>query len=243
MDVLEKRQERVVERGEGEGEGGPGNGIRGATGGGNVGLGNASGTTTVTSLTTNIGNNNAAATTVNVGNTGTSMFGTVNVGMGATAVNIGTNVGGVITIGNTGGTARFNGPITLGSAPSSAGTTGSAPYLGTYYFNNTIPAFANTATNLCTITISVPGVYIVTLGVQLQLTSSTPTNNYINALTNGMTTIGFSQIYSTWFQSANASFVVYVGTTYSATVNMNNASSSLISTNGITCQWGYVRIA
>ena len=115
--------------------------------------------------------------------------------------------------------------------------------MGTYYFNNAITAFPNTATTLCTIAIGTPGVYIVTLGVQLQLAGSTPTNNYINALSNGMTTLGFSQVYSTWFQSANVSFVVYVGTTYSSTVSMNNASPSLIATNGISCIWGYVRIA
>jgi len=220
------------------------------------------GTTTLNSPTTNItgggptGSINIGLNLTNSNSAlvlGNTSMGPIYIGQSATRggnINIGTGGTGQVYVGNStapltlsGSTTTFSSPITLGSAPSSAGTTGSAPYLGTYYFNNTIPAFANTASNLCTITISVPGVYIVTLGVQLQLTSSTPTNNYINALTSGMTTIGFSQVYSTWFQSANASFVVYVGTTYSATVNMNNASSSLISTNGITCQWGYVRIA
>jgi hypothetical protein len=132
---------------------------------------------------------------------------------------------------------------TLGAAPTSAGTTGSAPYLGTYYFNNTIPAFANTATSLCTISIGTPGVYIVNLSVQLQLVGNTPTTNYIVPLSNSMTSVGFSVIYSTYFQSVNVSYVVYVGTTYSSTVSMNNLVPSLIATNGITCSWGYIRIA
>ena len=130
MDVWEKRQERVEEQGGGEGGGEPGNGIRGATGGGNVAVGPNSG------AIVNIGNNNTAATTVNLGNTGTSAFGTVNVGRGATAVNIGDNVSSAITLGRTGGSVTLGPPLTLGAAPSSSTQLGGI-------FNGTFVAYTS----------------------------------------------------------------------------------------------------
>ncbi len=73
--------------------------LRGATGSGNVTVGqSATGTTTVGSLVTNISTTGAA--TVNIGNTGTSVTAgsIVNIGTGATGITIG-NTGTIINLG------------------------------------------------------------------------------------------------------------------------------------------------
>jgi len=174
------------------------------------------GTTTLTSLTTNIGNNNAAATTVNVGNTGTSMFGTVNVGMGSTAVNIGTNVGGVVTIGNTGGTAKFNGPITLGSNPP-GGSSGSGPYLGSTIVSSATSGTIITSTPTSVNSITLPiGIWIV-FG---NITTNSFAGNYASASISGSSTAQDNSCLTT---------IRYSGTT-SSNVNVSRGATVAAST-------------
>ena len=92
--------------------------LRGATGSGNVAIGPNTGSVT------NIGNNSAAATTVNLGNTGTSAFGAVNVGRGAATVNIGGNVASAITLGSSTGSVTLGPALTLGAAPTTSAHLG-----------------------------------------------------------------------------------------------------------------------
>ena len=124
--------------------------LRGATGSGNVAIGPNTGSVT------NIGNNAAAATTVNVGNTGTSAFGTVNVGRGATAVFIGDNVASAITLGRSTGSVTLGPPLTLGAAPTTSG------HLGGQQTATFITNFLNAGTFTSTYSISLsPGTWII----------------------------------------------------------------------------------
>ena len=139
--------------------------LRGATGSGNVTLGNSTvGTTTVGSLVTNISTTGAA--TVNLGPTGTTATASsvVNVGKGAANVNI----------GNTGGAITLAAPLTLGPAPpgSTGLTSGSAPYLGSFYNPVVSTTMAAASTTQASITIGTPGVYLLLFCLQIAYTTA-----------------------------------------------------------------------
>jgi len=98
---------------------------------------------------------------VNVGATGTTGGSVVNIGLGATGINIGTGSTGTVTIGNANGVVRLNGPLTLGSAPP-AGSTASAPYLGSLIFPSATSGTVvnSTVTNVHSISLP-PGTWLV----------------------------------------------------------------------------------
>ena len=141
----------------------------GSIGGGNVGLGNvSSGVTTISSLTTNIGT--SGATTVNVGATGTTGGSVVNIGLGATGINIGTGSTGTVTIGNANGVVRLNGPLTLGSAP----TSGNTGQLGSIV-SSTMPAdfgLTNGASSNVTSLALTPGIYIISYQLNIAISGT-----------------------------------------------------------------------
>ena len=103
--------------------------VTGLTGTGSITLG---------ATAMNGGNN---TTTVNIGNTGTTAIGSLNLGRAASTINIGGNVASDITIGNAAGTISIVGPLDVlridGPAANSAMTIGSNITTGSISIGNT----------------------------------------------------------------------------------------------------------
>ena len=133
--------------------------------------------------------------TINIGNTGTSAAGTVNVGIGGT-VNIGTNnTATTVTIGCTGGSTVLRGfnnfigntgiggttfqsgvntflsPITLGSAPASVNYNVAAPYIGSVITGILSGSFTS-GSSAATINIVTTGTYLFTFSIVINQTIS-----------------------------------------------------------------------
>jgi len=216
--------------------------LRGATGSGNVAIGpNAS-------SVTNIGNNNAAATTVNVGNTGTSAFGTVNVGRGATAVFIGDNVASAITLGRSNGSVTLGPPLTLGAAPTVITSAGAMTTLGTIY-NATVGTGGNigSGNGFAEITLS-PGIYINTFSFTFNYTGTYSSSYSTLSVISGTATLPTSTAFfvpgananSTTFM-INGTFFVSVTATSLIRANANFIGPSTV-TGGTNTFWQAIRI-
>ena len=195
--------------------------LRGATGSGNVTVGNASG----------------------------SALGTVNLGINATVTNIGTILNaGNVNIGNTGastllkslnnyigntgvgatiiqsGTTQLNGPLTLGSAPVSGSTASSpTPYLGSILTSVLPTTLTGTPQSIGSITISTPGIYLFTFCIVVSGTSN-PAVAYI--VPGGLsTTFGFSYI-NTANISLSGSYIATATGNYYLQLNWSGGSGT-----------------
>ena len=107
-------------------------------------------------------------------------------------------------------------------------------------------SYPNTAGTLSTITIVVPGIYLIRIYVQLQLaTANVSANAYLGSIPGmaaGVST-GFSMPYASGgFQAADVQYITNVASTYTHAISINSVTSS-IATNGITCQYSWLRIA
>lgn len=134
------------------------------TGPGNVTIGNT-GVLTVNCSLVNMSNNSGTYTMVNIGNTGTSPMGDVNVGRGATNINIGGNVASAITLGRSTGSVTLGPPLTLGAAPSSSQTS----CLGCIITNtiaDTTTISQSTVFNIKAYTVVTTGIYYVYYNIQ-----------------------------------------------------------------------------
>ena len=198
--------------------------LRGATGSGNVTVGNGATAgifnvnsigTTIASYNTDIGNFGNTAVLVNLGFNGSGgPVGTVNIGRGATAV----------TIGNTAAGFRSAGPITLGTAPT--GSTGiasgsAAPYLGIFYSPVISTTLVATNTAQTSIAIGTPGIYLFTFSIQLAY-STIPTTFYVtlsgaNIVNN--TAYGYSIINTGNLSSQGSLVISCTASTYNLLVN------------------------
>ena len=211
----------------------------GSIGGGNVGLGNASaGVTTLSSLVTNIGT--SGATTVNIGSTGTTGSSMVNIGLGATGINIGTGSTGTVTIGNANGTVRLNGPLTLGSAPSS-GSTASAPYLGSYYIFNIAPVSITGTDNLPTpaVPIPSPGIWLINYQIRIKpgISVATITRIQTEVFVSGASIGGMIENSSTQ-NISGSQFVAHNGF---AIATVTNSTSTVTVTTAVSISVGPVQ--
>ena len=146
--------------------------MRGATGSGNVAIGNgatagicylASVGTTIASYNTDIGNLGNSAVLVNVGFNGAGgPVGTVNIGRGATAV----------TIGNTAAGFKSAGPITLGTTPSSPTQIG-------FLYNPTVSTtIVSSGSTQASINIGAAGYYLFTFCLSWNTNLTLPTSFY-----------------------------------------------------------------
>jgi hypothetical protein len=212
----------------------------GASGSGNVSLGNtALGTTTINSNAVNIGTGSTGpAGIINLGNVGANTGSTVNIGVGATAVNIGTGSTGAVTIGNANGVTKFNGPLTLGSAPTSTGHLG--------YNIASFTSGASTISVPAIISITPSGIFLVTGVVQMTNSSGTNVNANLYLRHPQGYNIGFSNVYYDasfgFCQSASFTYIAVSTGSYSLSF------SALGGTNTATIQalvysYSYVRIA
>jgi hypothetical protein len=160
--------------------------LRGATGSGNVSIGQISvGTTTLNSLTTNIsgggatgsisigGNLTNSASAVVIGN---AASGPVYIGQAATrggSINIGTGGTGNVYVGNStaplslsGSSTSFTSALTLGSAPASVNYNIAAPYLGTVITGALSGSFTS-GTSAATLNIVTTGTYLFTFSITI----------------------------------------------------------------------------
>lgn len=189
--------------------------LRGATGSGNVAIGPNTGSVT------NIGNNNTAATTVNVGNTGTSAFGTVNVGRGATAVFIGDNVASAITLGRTGGSVTLGPPLTLGAAPTTSGHIGYTTLIS-------IPTTLASYVPVTPISIPSAGIWLILYTVRLA------------SIGGAVITRFFTAVNTTVSGSTNAVSIIELSGSYTvnttASLSNNGSAVVMIPNNTSTCQ-------
>ena len=97
------------------------------------------------------------------------------------------------------------------------------------------------------IDIGSPGIYLIRIHVQIVLaTANVNANAYLRNIP-GMssnTSFGFSAPFANGgYQIADVNFVVVVASTYSYQILMATGSSTFIVTNGIICQFSWVRIA
>jgi len=149
--------------------------------------------------------------------------GTVNVGSGSATVNIGTNAPSALVLGRTGGSVTLGPALTLGAAPPGVTglTSGSAPYLGSFYNPVISSTIADTNTPQSSISIGTPGVYLFTFVIQLAYTTL-PTTFYCTltgANIANLAAYGFSQI-NTGNVSSHGSIVINcTASTYNLSVN------------------------
>jgi len=165
--------------------------LRGATGSGNVTVGQSAagtttlrGTTTVTTLDATTATsgltlgNNSTSGAVTIAN-GSSFTGNIAIGAGSVSrtgtINIGTGGSGGITIGNATCSVALGPPLTLGSAPpgSTGLTSGQAPFLGSFYN----PVLSTTLVGAgggvqASIAIGTPGVYLLMFCLQIAYTTA-----------------------------------------------------------------------
>jgi len=187
----------------------------GPTGGGNVTLGTGGSTggvftvnsvgTSINSYNTDIGNFGNNAVVVNVGYNGAGKAGTVNIGKGATAVNIGTTTSTLISIGNATGTVALSGTTSVTTLDGSASgtvmllgnnlTTGSMYFANSPTFSGTISIGANSSSRTGDINIGTLGsgnIGIGNTGAALTLRGSSTT--FSSALTLGAAPTSAAQL-------------------------------------------------
>jgi uncharacterized membrane protein len=182
----------------------------------------ASGLTTIDSSAVNIGTTSTGV--INLGNTGTSGANVLNIGRGATGINIGTGSTGAVTIGNANGVTKLNGPLTLGSAPTSS------THIGYTLTTSLTSATSITAGNLPTfdgIKIPSPGIWLISYTIRL----TAPNNNgsvgrfftNISSPSTGYTTISLAVSENSGIQSVNNN--TSASNTGSAVLNVTNSTT------------------
>jgi hypothetical protein len=117
--------------------------------------------------------------------------------------------------------------------------------LGSYY-NNPFEGFPSTATNLSVVTIGTPGVFVITICVEVRLqTSGVVCGAYITGGP-GFGSLGFSLPYANGnYQSANTTFIVKSTSSYTFQIMLSSVIAGTLYTpsNSTSVYYNWVRIA